>query len=210
MAESLFTLTDLAETVAGSIGDREKTARIHRQIRNLLKQGAIAPFELRGGRGDAILDLREATKARIQLALIDAGLDATTLRNAARFWDRAVEARLGLRGIAGYFPPRGLDAVLHDAIRPDSPTWSFELIVRYDVEASERVFAGGFVREDQPEPTEDDPRSLRGFYADGVETFEGVDDGKGEVKWHRKGRFLTIAKIEIPATNLVRSMMAAG
>lgn len=211
--DSLYTLTDLAETIASDLSrDPERRAddqkRIHRQLRNVLTQKLLKPTDTRGGRRDALFDNREAAKARIQIAVIDAGLDAVTLSAIADYWDRAVDARLGLPAINGNFPPFALDAVLHDAANPDAPGWNFVIKVRRDMETGDRKVIAAFIRADQPEPPEHDPMSGKGPLADNVEVHEGRFADDGEVVWSRKGPHLTVATIIIPATALIRPILS--
>jgi len=186
---SKFTLTRLAEATNSSIGgDEEQKKRIHRQLRNVLTQNLISPSDTVGGRRDAVFDLREAAKARIQVAIIDAGLDAVTLKSIADFWDRAVDARLRLPALNGNFPPFGLDAMLYDTSRPGSPDWSFVIKIRREVRTGERIVYAAFVRADQPDFPETEPMSCKGPFADNSE-------------------ILTIATITIPVTVLVRPLI---
>lgn len=205
--DTLYTLTDLAEIIASDLSrDPERRVedkkRIHRQLRNVLTQRLLSPTDTRGGRKDALFNHREAAKARIQIAIIDAGLDAVTLDAVSAFWDRAVDARLGLSAIDGNFPPYALDAVLRDAAISNAPEWNFVIKVRRDRETGERKVIAAFVRDDQPEPPEHDPMSDKGPHADHTEVFEG------EGLKTRLGPRLTVATITIPATALIRPLLA--
>ncbi|MGR9137151.1 hypothetical protein GUK36_15500 [Rhizobium leguminosarum] len=207
--DSLYTLTDLAESFTQSIGgDAEQQKRIHRQLRNVLTQRLLTPTDTRGGRRDALFNNREAAKARIQIAIIDAGLDAVTLQAVSDYWDRAVDPRLGLPPINGNFPPYALDAVLSDAVRADVPEWAFVIKVRRDIETGERKVIAAFVRADQPEPPEHEPISGKGPHADNVEVHEGRFGDNGDVVWARIAPRLTIATITIPATALIRPLLS--
>ena len=207
--DNMYTLTDLAETFTQTIGgDEEQQKRIHRQLRNVLTQRLLSPTGTRGGRRDAIFNTREAAKARIQIAIIDAGLDAVTLQAVANYWDRAVDPLLGFPPINGNFPPFALDAVLHDAAITDAPEWSFLIKVRRNVETGERVVVAAFVRADQPEAPEHEPMSGKGPHADNVEVQEGRISDDGQVTWTRRAPQLTIATIIIPATMLIRPLLA--
>ncbi|MFC3690967.1 hypothetical protein [Chenggangzhangella methanolivorans] len=210
MPDALFTLTDLAETVAKSFKASEDQQRLfHRQAKNLLNQRLIEATTTKGGRRDSLLDLREAAKARIQLAVIDAGLDATTLRAIDSFWDRAAEASLGLPIINGCYPPRALDACLRDAADRKAPAWDFVIIILRGLETGERTIMAAFERADQPERPEEDPMSGRGPHADGVEVAEGNIGDDGNLRWRTREALQTIATIRLPATALVRPLLEA-
>ncbi|HAU75033.1 MAG TPA: hypothetical protein DCW88_05720 [Agrobacterium sp.] len=187
-------LSQLAELFTGSIGGGEERRELMtRQLRNLAAQQLITATETRGGRRTVYLDKREAAKARIQMAMVNLGLDASAIREASQLWDRAIDARLGLPPIDSYLPPRGLDAVLYD-LSHDGPDWHFVVRLRYIVETGERFVVGGFKRTDQPKPTEDDPLSTEGMNADGVRTSEGT--------------LRTEGTLLIPASELLRTIFA--
>lgn len=190
-----YSLSDLADAFTKSIGGNEvRQDLMLRQVRNLATQRLIEAAEIRGGRRTVYLDMREAAKARIQVAMINLGLDASAIRDASQLWEmgeRAVDPRLQLPVINGNYPPRGLDAVLHD-LSSGGPDWSFIVRVRYIVETGERFVVGGFVRADQPELPEEHPLSLKGMNADGVRTSEGT--------------FRTEGTLLIPASQLIRTL----
>ncbi|RWQ89271.1 MAG: hypothetical protein EOS85_01455 [Mesorhizobium sp.] len=206
----LYGLTAIAETVAESIGvSDEKKSLIHRQLKHLLATKAILPTDRIGGRGDTVFDEREASKARIQLAVMDAGLDAKTLTGIEKVWDRGIE--FGLEGlplsINETFPPRALDAVLYDARREDAPEWFLVIVVRRNVETGERLIVGVFRRADQNAFADDDPASGKGPFADNVEVSEGHVASNGEVTWESRGRHLTIAEFRFPVTKLIKPLL---
>ncbi|GEC30660.1 hypothetical protein [Sinorhizobium fredii] len=191
----LYSLSELAEMFTKSIGgDDERQELMVRQIRNLATQQLIKATEIRGGRRTVYLGMREAAKARIQIAMINLGLDALAIRDVSQLWEqgeRAVDPRLGHPVIGGSYPPRGLDAVLYD-LSNGGPDWSFIVHIRFIVETGERFVVGGFVRADQPELPEEHPLSLKGMNADGVRTSEGTVRTEGSLL--------------IPATQLIRTL----
>jgi hypothetical protein len=187
-------LSQLAELFTKSIGgDDERRELMTRQLRNLATQQLIAATEIRGGRRTVYLGVRETSKARIQIAMVNLGLDASAIREASQLWDRAVDPRLGLPSIDGYFPPRGLDAVLYD-MSHGGPDWMFVVRLRYIMETGERFVVGGFTRVDQPDHDEEHPLSTKGMNADGVRTSEGT--------------LRTEGTLQIPASELLRNIFA--
>ncbi|RXF69899.1 helix-turn-helix domain-containing protein [Hansschlegelia zhihuaiae] len=157
---SSYTVGETAALLAAQTG--QPADMIARQLRSWIQQGLVMPAEreARGTTGQiaaALFDQRAVAALRIMMAL--SAMSRGALVGSWQAMHSAADARLELPAIDSTFPPRGIDAVIRSIRENDGCHWSFVTIQKLNAKTGERFHLGGFIRDDQKDYPESDPRS---------------------------------------------------